>query len=243
MSKATCMIAISLILGSILACTSGPARQSAPVSPEPGAAQAFHKKVYTSKPRHLTGMTFIKYLDGSNQDQFMARRGNSTYTFMIDKADSSLNRGDLVRVTWKDSTITVPGNAVRVPARKLLAVQKTGDGPVSRFRKYYGKQLNYTWPTDENYTSRHLDKIYLSTEYYLAGTSNPLLRLAIRQQQALTYSIETRERENRLYTVVGIATAGANGSQIVQWLFIGVEDDLIYEYDLPEDRLVKLPGQ
>ncbi|MBS7565363.1 hypothetical protein KHS38_13205 [Mucilaginibacter sp. Bleaf8] len=189
---------------------------------------------------YVAQMTFVKYLDDGDYFQLLARKGDSTFSF-INETDTSrnLNRGDRVQVTWKDGTITIPGdNDAEMPAQLLLAVKKTGDGSVSMFRRTYGKKLKYTWSPDEEFTSSYLDKVYLIAEYYLTKTKNPLLQAAIKNRDELTYSIESRERNNHSYKVIGIAPVGPNGSQIVQWLYVGEEDDHIYEYDLPEDKLV-----
>jgi len=64
------------------------------------------------------------------------------------------------------------------------------------------------------------------------------LRYTWSPDEELTYSVESRERNGRNYNVIGIAPAGPNGSNIVQWLYVGEENDRIYEYDLPGDKLV-----
>lgn len=75
-------------------------------------------------------------------------------------------------------------------------------------------------------------------EYYLTQTTNPLLRLAVNSKDELTYSIESKTRDDRGYTVIGIAPIGPNGATIVQWLYVDEESDKLYEYNLPEDKLI-----
>lgn len=185
-------------------------------------------------------MTFVKYNDDGEYFQLLAHKGDSTLSF-INKTDTNrnLNRGDRIEITWKDDTITIPGdNNAKIRGEVLVSVKKTGDGPVSAFRIKYGKKLKYSWSTDEHYSAAYLEKLYLLTEYYLSKTKNPLLQAAIKKREELTYSIESTERNSRNYNVIGIAPVGSNGSQIVQWLYIAIEDNRIFEYDLPEDRLM-----
>ncbi len=189
---------------------------------------------------HIDELTFVKYIDDGDYFQLLAQKGDSTLSF-INETDSSrnLSRGDKIRVTWKDGTVTLPGDGdAEVPAQLLFSVKKIAEGPVSAFRKTYGKKLRYTWSPDEEFTPSYLDKVYLIVEYYLTQTKNPLLQAAVKNRDEITYSIETRERNNRSYKVIGIAPVGENGSHIVQWLYIDEENDRIYEYDLPEDDLV-----
>ncbi|WDF57194.1 hypothetical protein [Mucilaginibacter sp. KACC 22063] len=189
---------------------------------------------------HIDQMTFVEYLDDGDYFQILARKGDSIFSFINDIEDNrNINRGDLVQVRWKRDSITVPGdNDSKMPADILLDLKKAADGPVSRFRKTYGRKLKYTWATNEEFTSSYLDKVYLIVEYYLTQTTNPLLRLAVNSKDELTYSIESKTRDDRDYTVIGIAPVGPNGASIVQWLYVDEESDKLYEYNLPEDKLI-----
>ncbi|TWR25907.1 hypothetical protein FPZ43_16640 [Mucilaginibacter pallidiroseus] len=230
-----------LTLTALCACQSKIEKQQKAAKPKQAPPHTTVVQNKKEQPAHTAKMTFVKYIDDGDYFQLIARKGDSTFSFINETDPSrSLNRGDQIQITWKDGTVTMPGdNDVEAPAQLLRYVKKISDGPVSVFRKVYGKKLKYTWPTDEHFTSSYLDKLYMQTEYYLSKTTNPLLQLAIKNQDQLTYSIESRERNNHNYKVIGIAPIGTNGANVVQWLYIGdEEDDQIYEYDLPEDRLV-----
>lgn len=231
---------IVLPVSGLLACGSKTTKKTEPAKPDSTSTQSVVKKKQDEKQTHVAQMTFVEYLDDGDYSQLLARQGDSTFVFINEKDTvRNMNRGDKVRIAWRNGTITLPGDDdAEVPARLLVSVKKTGDGPVSGFRKTYGKKLKYTWPTDEQYTSTYLDKLYLLTEYYLAKTQNPLLQTAIKNGEEITYSIESREREGRSYKVIGIAPVGHNGGNIVQWLFIDEERNNLAEYDLPEDKLV-----
>lgn len=199
----------------------------------------FDNQKINEQHKHVEKMTFVKYNDDGEYFQLLALKGDNVFSF-INETDTgrNLNRGDRIEIIWKDETITIPGDSnTKIRGQVLVSVTKIGDGPVSAFRIKYGKKLKYTWSTDENYSSAYLGKIYLLAEYYLSKTKNPLLQMAIKKREELTYSIEPTERDSRNYDVIGIAPVGSNGSQIVQWLYIAIEDNRIFEYDLPEDRL------
>lgn len=230
-------IAILIITG-LCACGPKTPKESKATKPVPKPAQQIVK--HQQEVEHTDQMAFVKYLDDGDYFQLLAKKNDTTDVF-INETDTTrnLNWGDLIKVTWKNGTVTVPGdNDSEMPAKLLLSVKKTGDGPVSKLRESYGKKLKYTFSPGDNFTSSYLDKVYLSVEYYLATTKNPLLQFAIKDRQEVTYSIESQERDNRNYRVIGIAPVGPNGSNVVQWLYIDEERDQIYEYDLPADKLV-----
>ncbi|MBD1385052.1 hypothetical protein IDJ75_07155 [Mucilaginibacter rigui] len=201
---------------------------------------AERKKPFKDR-EYVDQMTFVEYLDDGDYFQIYARKGSTIFYFINDTDTArNVNKGDLIQIRWKDSTVTVPGdNDSKMPAQILLDIKKTGDGPVSIFRKTYGKKLKYTWPTDEELAKSYLNKVYLIVEYFLTQTKNPLLRNAIKNRDELTYSIEKKNRGGQDYRVIGIAPVGENGSNIVQWLYIDDEYDKVYEYDLPEDKLIQ----
>ncbi|WP_316795497.1 hypothetical protein [Pedobacter agri] len=239
MNKGIILITMLTLYG-LSACRSKTGKQQNPSKPIPASENRVDDQKKTEQHKHVEKMTFIKYNDDGDYFQFLARKGDSTLSF-INETDTNrnLNRGDQIQITWRDGTATIPGDKdAKMPAQLLVSVEKISDGPVSAFRIKYGRKLKYTWSTDENYLSSYLDKIYLLIEYYLSRTKNPLLQAAIKHREELTYSIESTERHSRNYNVIGIAPVGSNGSQIVQWLYIAIEDNRIFEYDLPEDRLM-----
>jgi len=226
----------------LLACHSKTVEKKESGKLSPVSNQTVTKQKPGNKHEHVAQLTFMEYLDDGDYFQILAKRGDSTYSF-INETDSSrnLNRGDQIQVVWKNGTVTIPGDQdAEMPAKLILSIKKTGESPITEFRKTYGKKIKYTWSTDDEFTSSYLDKIYLLTEYYLTQTKNHLLQTAIKKRQDLTYSIESKERNGEHYRVIGIAPVGPNGSNIVQWLYIGEENGRIYEYDLAEDKLVEI---
>jgi len=224
----------------LLACNAKTAQKQDLVKVSPALQKPVAGQKRNNRGEHIDRMTFVEYLDDGDYFQILAKKGDSTIV-LINEADNTrnLNRGDKIQVTWKDGTVTVPGDQeAEMPARLLVSVKRTADGPVTAFRNNYGKKIKYTWSTEEEFTSSYLDKIYRLTEYYLTQTKNPLLRAAIKKREELTYSIESAERNGERYRVIGIAPIGPNGSNIVQWLYVEEEKGRVYEYDLPGDKLV-----
>ncbi|SDH27114.1 hypothetical protein SAMN05421827_12098 [Pedobacter terrae] len=222
----------------LLACHSKTVEKNESGKLSPVADQTVTPQKQNNRPEHVAQLTFVEYLDDGDYFQILANKGDSTFLF-INETDTTrnLNRGDKIQVAWKNGIVTVPGdNEAEMPAKLILSIKKTGDGPVTAFRN--GNKLKYTWSTDEEFTSSYLKKVYLLTEYYLTQTKNSLLQAAIKNRQELTYSIESAERNGQHYRLIGIAPVGPNGSNIVQWLYVGEESGQIYEYDLPEDRLI-----
>lgn len=224
----------------LLACHSKTVEKNESEKLSPVADQTVTPQKQNNKFEQVVQLTFVEYLDDGDYFQILANKGDSTFSF-INETDTTrnLNRGDKIQVAWKDGIVTVPGdNEAEMPAKLILSIKKTGDGPVTAFRNTYGKKLKYTWSTDEEFTSSYLNKVYLLTEYYITQTKNSLLQAAIQNRQELTYSIESAERNGQHYRVIGIAPVAPNGSNIVQWLYVGEENGRIYEYNLAEDKLV-----
>lgn len=114
------------------------------------------------------------------------------------------------------------------------------DSKISKFRKNYGKEIYYNYSGDFNYTQSYLDELYLLVEYYIASSKNELLKSIISNKDKLEYSVEQQQRNNKEYTVLGIGTVTEGRVTKAQWLFYDAENKILYEYDLPNDELVKL---
>lgn len=239
MSKLIILI-LMLSIYSLFGCRSTTSKEPKVVQPAPNAEIPVVKKKQYDGREHIDEINFMEYQDDGDHLQLLAQIGDSTIS-LINETDTSrnLNRGDRIRVTWKYGTITIPGdNDAEMTAQLMLSIKKIGDGPVSEFRRTYGRKLKYTWSTDEEFTSSYLDKIYLLTEYYLTQTKNPLLQASIKNGDEITYSIESNKKDDRNYRVIGIAPAGPNGSNIVQWLYVDEESGKSYEYNLAENSLI-----
>ncbi len=199
-------------------------------TPKPEKAPAYQQET----------MTFVAYNDDSDYSQLLAKKGTEVNYFVYDDENRDLQRGDKILIKWKRGTITIAGDGETPAAADIIvSVRKLADGPVSIFKKRYGKLLKYTWAPKEGYSEYYLDKVYKLVEYYVANTQNELISRAIDRKEQLTYSMESADKDGKKYTMIGIAVPGAQGSNIVQWLYIDKESDELFEYDLGEDKLVK----
>jgi hypothetical protein len=186
-------------------------------------------------------MEFLSYNDDGDYFLLTARRKNETLSFINDSNnDRSLLRGDTIAITWKIDTIYIAGDGdTPQQADKIVSVEKLKDGNISKFRKTYNKLLKYHWPQEVNYSKSYLDKLYTVVEYYIANSKNELLQLLVKKQNEINYSIEKQTRNNKEYTLIGIAGTFEHHSNTVQWLYFDSEEDKLYEYDLPNDNLIE----
>jgi len=186
-------------------------------------------------------MEFVDYNDDGDYFSLSAKKKDKMFSFINDgNSDRSLLRGDLIEINWKKDSISIAGDGeTKVQAERIVSVKKLKDGHVSLFRKNYPTALKYTWPQEEQYSKSYLDKLYTLTEYYIANSGNTLLKQQIKTKGELSYSIEKQRRQNKEYVLIGIATINDQHAETVQWLYFDNEEDLLYEYDLPQDRLVK----
>lgn len=182
---------------------------------------------------------FVAYNDDADYTSFLAKKRDELYSFVNDKNDDrSLLRGDICEIQWKKDTIYVSGDG-ETPMLEdwLISVKKIKDGNVSKMRKEYKKELKYHGNKDENYSQDFLDQTYSLTEYYIANSKNELLQLHIKNKEQINYSVENQKRENKDFTVIGIGYEFENRSTIFQWLYYDTDNDKLYEYDLPNDKL------
>ncbi|WP_264537571.1 hypothetical protein [Flavobacterium sp. N1736] len=105
--------------------------------------------------------------------------------------------------------------------------------------KKYPKQIKY-YTDKEDYTADFKDYIYEEVEFYLANSKNELVKSAIKDSKAnLSYSIEEKDKDGRSYVVLGISNDFEHHTNIIQWLYLDNENRKLYEYDLPNDKLIQ----
>ncbi|MEJ8598492.1 hypothetical protein JSO59_004245 [Riemerella anatipestifer] len=200
------------------------------------------KGVKTDKKSELYTDTFeFEYYNNNGDYTWLsAKKGHVKYDFVNDNnTQRNLLRGDVCEIIWKKDTIYIAGEG-EIPKIEnwLVSIKKIKDGNVSKFRKDYKKELKYYY-SDESYTQSTLDDLYLSAEYYIANTKNELIKLAIQNKEQLEYSIESRTENNRDYQVLGIGYTFEHKFNVIQWLYIDIETQKIYEYDIANDKLAE----
>ncbi len=183
---------------------------------------------------------FVDYDNNGDYINFIVKRGDNMLNFVTDTiAYRSFCRGDIIEVSWKRDTINRANAESTEKVDWLMAAKKIKDGNVSVFRKKYQKEIKYTWAKEYEYSKDYLDQLYKLVEYYLANSKNDLVKHAIVNQSDLTYSIEQQKRNNKEFTVLGIATEAEHHTSMAQWLYYDSEQKKLYEYDLPNDKLIE----
>lgn len=191
---------------------------------------------------HIDTLSFIGYNDDGDYFLLNAKKNLKNFGFINDKnEDRSLLQGDIVEIRWKKDTIYIAGDGDKPElAEWIISVKKLKDGSVSTFRKNYKKQLKYNWSEENNYSQSYLDKLYLIVEYYIANSQNQRLKSFIASKEQLEYSIEERTRDEKEYTVIGIANIFEHRVNTIQWLYYEHNDlNKLFEYDLPNDKLIE----
>lgn len=210
-----------------------------------------HDSITANSPSYIPTMQpqpmkavfeFVSYNDNGDYMLLTAKKGNKLYGFINDNNDDrSLLRGDLCEIQWKEDTIYIAGDGETPElADWLISIRKTKDGKSSTFRKEYKKELLYHYNKEEtDYSESGLNESYLLVEYYVASSTNPLIRSLVQNREQLEYSIEEQTKNNRSYTVFGIGSTSEHQFNPVQWLYYDNENGQVYEYDLAKDKLIK----
>ncbi|MFD2909981.1 hypothetical protein ACFSX9_14695 [Flavobacterium ardleyense] len=200
-------------------------------------------KIIEEKPKlHVDTLSFVAYNDDGDYFLLYAKKNKEDFSFINDKNDDrSFLKGDVIEVIWKNDTIYIAGDGETPElAEWVVSTRKIKDGTVSAFRKHYKKELKYNWSKEFEYSQGYLDQLYLVVEYYIANSQNQLIKEAVESKEQIEYSIEEQIRNNKEYTVIGIATVSEHKVSTIQWLYYQHGDALeLYEYDLPNDELIK----
>ncbi|AQX84726.1 hypothetical protein ATB97_02895 [Elizabethkingia bruuniana] len=182
---------------------------------------------------------FYGYEEIGDYLYLLIKDNGKTESFVAQAVDKDLNRGDLVEVKWKKGHIEIAGDNDRKEDRKMLvSVKKIKDGALSLFKQRYTKPVKYTFGQDLDLSNEERDDIYNNVQYYLANTRNKLLLLHLKNNEELTYSIEERNEQGKDYIVLGLGIEFENRFSVAQWLYIDQRNGDLYEYDLPNDKLV-----
>ena len=189
--------------------------------------------------------------------EFDAYNDNYDYMYLYGKIENSdicliykwqghdtgkyhFNKGDLIEITWKMDSIWIAGDGERLDyAEWAMDAKKVKDGKTTQFLKNYTKPIAYI-NYDVEYTDSHMDDITNKVEYYIANSKNKLVIAHIKDPSTeFIYSIEERERNDKHYTVIGIANNFESHLNTIQWLFIELNSSVLYEYDLVNDKLIE----
>jgi len=220
-----------LLVCTLLSCRSGMEKK-----------ETVHHKKVTEKPVRHKVMEFIEYKDDVDGDDLViTKKGDRLFSFINDQSnDRSLLRGDLIDLAWKTVTIENAGDSgTEQEAEKIVSIAKVKNGNVSNFRKHYQKPLKYNWIKEENHSGHFLEKLYRLVEYYVASSDNKLIKHHVKNRDQLSYSIEHQTRDSKEYVMIGISVTSEGHVNTIQWLYVDKAENSLYEYDLPNDRLVR----
>lgn len=186
---------------------------------------------------------FVSYNDDFDYAQLNGKKEKEEVSYINDQNnDRSFLRGDLIAIEWKNDSIYIAGDGETPQnAQWIVSAKKIKDGNVSKFRKEYGKQIKYYHSKEDEISGSYLDHLYKLAEYYIANSNKDLIRLHLKNKEELAYSIEKRNKNDKEYYVLGIYTESKHKINTFQWLYIDPETDKIFEYDLPNNRLIYFP--
>jgi len=184
---------------------------------------------------------FVAFDDNGDYPIFTIQKNKKIISFYSDFDDAStLKRGDILEVKWKIDSVYIAGEGEKLDFGEwLINAKKIKEGNVSLFLKKYKKPIKFTSEKDD-YTDGFKDYLYTQVTYYLANSKNELVKNAIKNPDAdLSYSIEEKDRDGRSYYLLGISNDFEHHTNILQWLYLDNENGNLYEYDLPNDKLVE----
>ncbi|MCU7618581.1 hypothetical protein NZ698_15410 [Chryseobacterium sp. PBS4-4] len=234
------VIILFLLFTICFSCTPTETKNQSTDDPEKEIVQ----KIVTNKDTiKQDTIEFISYNDDFDYSQLNGKKGKEEITFVNDQNnDRSFLRGDLIAIEWKSDSIYIAGDGETPEnAQWIVSAKRIKDGNVSKFRKEYGKELKYLLSKEDELSESYRDHLYQLAEYYVANSKKDLIKLTIKNKEDLGYSIEKRNWENKDYYVLGFYTESEHKINTFQWLYIDPENDKIYEYDLPNDRLIYFP--
>ncbi|MEO6177186.1 MAG: hypothetical protein ABIP27_18680 [Flavobacterium circumlabens] len=187
----------------------------------------------------------VEYVDyDANGDYalFTIKKGNEVVALQTNfEGSDQFSRGDILKITWKMDSTYIAGEGEKLDFTEwLINAEKVKDGSVSLFRKKYNKPLKYSWAEKEEYSKDFKDYLYTLVEYYLANSKKELVKAHLQNTDTeFVFSIEDRQKDGRAYTVLGIANELENHTSMIQWLYLDSETRKLYEYDLPNDKLIE----
>ncbi|MCF6132222.1 hypothetical protein [Flavobacterium wongokense] len=185
---------------------------------------------------------FVEYEDGGDDNLLYAKKGNTDYDFLAGNVDcGDILRGDTCEIQWKRDTVRLAGDDDYPQLKNVLvSIKKIQNGNLSKFIKAYNRDLKYHWGDDQDaYSEDFFNKLYTVAQYYIANSNNQSIKARVKNKEEIEYSIEEQTRDNRVYEVLGIGYTFENHFTLMQWVYFDVENHKIYEYDLPNDKLVK----
>ncbi|MBF4491139.1 hypothetical protein IR010_01190 [Flavobacterium sp. MR2016-29] len=184
---------------------------------------------------------FVEFDNNGDFPLFSVQKNKKLVGLVSNSEDApKFKRGDVLELKWKMDTLYVAGESEELNFSEwMISAKKVKDGNVSLFLKKYKKPIKYS-SAKEDYTDGFKDYLYTQVEYYLANSKQELVKTAIKNPDAdLSYSIEEKDKEGHIFYVLGISNDFEHHTNIIQWIYIDSNNNQLYEYDLPNDKLVE----
>ncbi len=231
-----------LLILLLFSCIENNKKESRKIDLEKANTVSLKKEIEVQEKINIDTLSFLDYNDEGDYMLLNAKKGNDIYGFINDKnGDRSYLKGDLIEIKWKKDTIYIAGDGETPEiAEWIISTKKIIDGNVSIFRKTYKKQLKFNWSKENNYSPSYLDKLYLLVEDFIVNSKVETIKLSIKNKDQLEYSIEQQSRNGEEYTVLGISYIFEHRLNTLKWLYYENENQRLYEYDLPNDKLIEL---
>ncbi|MBF4515881.1 hypothetical protein IRZ71_05990 [Flavobacterium sp. ANB] len=185
---------------------------------------------------------FVNFDGNGDYALFTVQKNKKLVSFYTNLEDAGIfKRGDILDVKWKMDTIYEAGEGEKQDFGEwLITAKKVKDGPVSLFRKKYKNPIKYYSDKENTYTADFQDYLSTEVEYYLANSKNEAVKAAIKNPETnFTYAIEEKDKGGKSYFVLAISTDVQHNSSILESLYLDNETRNLYEYDLPNDKLIK----
>lgn len=183
---------------------------------------------------------YIEY-DGMGDYPFFNVKKNKELVSLATNFEDApkFGRGDILLLKWKIDTVYIAGESEALNFTEwLVDVKKVKDGNVSLFRKSYKKPIKY-YSDKGSYSDDLKDYLYTQVEYYLVNSKNESIKTALKNPESISYSIEEKDKDGQSYYVLGISDDFEKHTNIIQWLYFNNDTRTLYEYDVPNDKLIE----
>lgn len=153
---------------------------------------------------------------------------------------ASYQQGDIISIRWNIDTAEMAGDGDKPYLTEfLLNSARIKEGKLSQFNKTHTNPFRVEH-IEADFSENYLKNIDQKVRYYLANTKEPLLISELKNPDSnLMYSIEEQEREDRKYVAIALINTFENHQNTLRWLYINLATDELYDYDLPNDKLIK----
>lgn len=185
---------------------------------------------------------FVNFDGNGDYALFTVQKNKKLVSFYTNLEDARpFKRGDILDVNWKMDTIYEAGEGEKQDFGEwLITAKKVKDGPVSLFRKKYKNPIKYYSEKEDTYTAGFQDFLSTEVEYYLANSKNEAVKTAIKDPETnFSYAVTEKQKGEKSYYVIDISTDFQHNSTILQSIYLDSATNILYEYDLPNDKLIK----